>query len=271
MSLQYNRKSVIFLGEYGLRIRNYKAGALYGYNLGVRDRYDYTDAMFNKSLFYFHMLENGLCAYKDESTRDLICIDFSFGSRSYEEEMAHLREMLAKADTDEDKKRIQYLIDKTKSSKWKYCKKSKDEIREEFYVNGVPIEYKKLNRKTGEISSTTINYKMLYRNASKAKVGLCNFINEKLYDKAYDWLTMGLGRKLPADNAKIVEISAYAPLTTSTIEDRLHMDIDDVLILEDQDSFFHTVAEIVRVEDYNSVERVVDEDKTEKNRKNAIS
>lgn len=259
------------MGEYGLRIRNYKAGALYGYNLGVRDRYDYTDAMFNKSLFYFHMLENGLCAYKDESTRDLICIDFSFGSRSYEEEMAHMREMLAKADTDEDKKRIQYLIDKTKSSKWKYCKKSKDEIREEFYVNGVPIEYKKLNRKTGEISSTTINYKMLYRNASKAKVGLCNFINEKLYDEAYDWLTMGLGRKLPADNAKIVEISAYAPLTTSTIEDRLHMDIDDVLILEDQDSFFHTVAEIVRVEDYNSFERVVDKDKTEKNRKNAIS
>lgn len=227
------------MGEYGLRIRNYKAGALYGYNLGVRERYDYTDAMFNKSLFYYHMMDHGMSAYKDESTRDLICIDFGFGSRSYEEEMEHLRQMYSAADTDEARQRIQYLIDKTKENKWKYQKKSKDEIREDFYVNGVPIEYKRLNRKTGEVESTTIRYKMLYRNASKAKVGLCNFINEELYDNAYDWLTMGLGNKLPKENAKIVEISAYAPLTTSTIEDRFHMDVDDVLILEDQDSFSH--------------------------------
>ena len=228
--------------------------------------------MFNKSLFYYHMVEKGgLQDYKGESTRDLICIDFGFGSRSYEEEMAHLSVMLGKAETDEEKKRIQYLIDKTKDSKWKYCKKSKDEIREDFYVNGVPIEYKHLNRKTGEITSTTIRYKMLYRNASKAKVGLCNFINEKLYEDAYDWLTMGLGKLLPKDNAKIVEISAYAPLTTSTIEDRFHIDVNDVLILEDQDSFFRTIAEIVRAEEYNSTERVIDEEKTAKNKKNAIA
>lgn len=213
----------------------------------------------------------GLQAYKDESTRDLICIDFGFGSRSYEEEVAHLSAMMSAASTDEERQRIQYLIDKTQENKWKYCKKSKDEIREDFYVNGVPIEYKRVDRKTGEITSTTIRYKMLYRNASKAKVGLCNFINEKLYDDAYDWLTMGLGKKLPKDNAKIVEISAYAPLTTSTIEDRFYMDVDDMLILEDQDSFFRTIAEVVRAEEYDSMERVVDEEKTEKNRKTAIS
>lgn len=258
------------MGEFGLKIKNYKAGALYGYNLGVRDRYDYTEAMFNKSLFYYHMMDHGLDAYKDESTRDIICIDFGFGSRSYEEEMEHLRKMLAKAEDEETQSRLQYLIDRTKENKWKYSKKSKDEIREDFYVNGVPIEYKQVDRKTGEITSTTIRYKMLYRNASKAKVGLCNFIREDLYDEAYDWLTMGLGRRMPHENAKIVELSAYAPLTTSTIEDRMYMDIDDVLILEDQDSFFHTIAEIVRAEDYDSVERVVDDEKTEKNRQNAL-
>lgn len=48
------------MGRYGLKIKNFKAGALYGYNLGVRDRYDYTDAMFNNSLFYYHMRERGL-------------------------------------------------------------------------------------------------------------------------------------------------------------------------------------------------------------------
>ena len=51
---------------------------------------------------------------------------------------------------------------------------------------------------------------------------------------------------------------------------KMYMDIDDVLILEDQDSFFHTIAEIVRAEDYDSVERVVDDEKTEKNRQNAL-
>ena len=112
------------MGQYGLKIKNYKAGSLYGYNLGVRDRYDYTDAMFNKSLFYYHMMEKGgMTAYKDESTRDLICIDFGFGSRSYEEEMAHLQKMMASAETDEDRQRIQYLIDRTTANKWKYCKK----------------------------------------------------------------------------------------------------------------------------------------------------
>ena len=201
----------------------------------------------------------------------MICIDFGFGSRSYEEELDHLKSMLSKAEEPEEKQRIQGLIDRTNENRWKYCKKSKDEIREEFYVNGVPIEYRHTDRRTGEITPETIRYKMLYRNASKAKVGLCNFINEKLYDDAYDWLTMGLGKLLPKENAKIVEISAYAPLTTSTVEGRLYMDVDDVLILDDQDSFFHTIAEIVRVEDYDSVERVVDEEKTQKNKEAAIS
>ena len=48
------------------------------------------------------------------------------------------------------KEHLSELIGKAEDCKWKYCKKSKDEIREEFYVNGVPIEYKHTDRKTGE-------------------------------------------------------------------------------------------------------------------------
>ena len=48
---------------------------------------------------------------------------------------------------------------------------------------------------------------MLFRTSAKAKLGQVIFINEKLYENAYDWLTMGLGNNLPADNAKIVEIA----------------------------------------------------------------
>ena len=178
--------------------------------------------------------------------------------------------MLEKEETEDGRERLSQLLSRVEENKWKYCKKSKDEIREDFYVNGVPVEYKHVDRKTGEVTSEVIRYKMLYRNASKAKVGLCNFINEKLYDEAYDWLTMGLGSKLPHEKAKIVEISAYAPLTTSTVEDRMHIPIEDVLILPDQSSFFHTVAEIITAEDYDSTERVVDEEKTARSRERAI-
>ena len=74
--------------------------------------------------------------------------------------MAHLSVMSSKAETDEEKKRIQYLIEKTKDNKWKYQKKSKDEIREEFYVNGVPIEYKLL------FASKHSIFKVVYSNCS---------------------------------------------------------------------------------------------------------
>lgn len=63
---------------------------------------------------------------------------------------------------------------------------------------------------------------MLFRTSAKAKLGQVIFINSKLYDIAYDWLTIGLGKKMQYDNAKIVEMSAYAPLTTSTIVEDLY-------------------------------------------------
>lgn len=87
---------------------------------------------------------------------------------------------------------------------------------------------------------------MLFRTSAKAKVGQVVFINSKLYRQAYDWLTIGLGGKLKIDDAKIVEMSAYAPLTTSTIVGKMHIPVHDILILKDKDSLFKTVANVVR-------------------------
>ena len=52
------------------------------------------------------------------------------------------------------------------------------------------------------------------------------------------------------DNARIVEMSAYAPLTTSTIVDVVHIPVEDILILKDQDSYFKAIANIVKAESY---------------------
>lgn len=237
------------MSEFGIKIKNISAGMIYDVNLGTRDYFTYTDAMLNNSLFSFFLQKNGLNVYKGESTRDLVCLDFDFGSRSYEKEMKRLKDIYAKA-SEESKEKLAYAIEKVEKNKDKYCQKSREQIREEFYQNGVDITYHTKNKDGSIKSSETLNYQMLYRTSAKAKLGQVIFINSKLYDLAYDWLTMGLGKKLPYENAKIVELSAYAPLTTSTIVDSMHIPVKDILILKDQNSFFKTIANVVKAEVY---------------------
>ena len=248
------------MGQYGWKIKNFKAATVMGKNMGVRDRYDYTDAMIHHSLFTRWLKANGMETDKnDESTRDIICLDFQFGLRSYKEELAHVKQMrktATEANDTEKLETIDKIQSKIESNKDKYKKLSKDDIRRIFYTEGVSITYQDvINNKTGEIKETIIHYKMLYRNPSKAKQGSCMFIRDELYDRAYEWITMGIGPLLPKKGAKIVEISAYAPLSTSAIEGTVTIPVEDVLILKDQDSFFRTIADIVRAEDYEVVLR----------------
>lgn len=88
------------MSEFGIKIKNIEASTLYEYNNGVRDHYEYKDAMFTNSLFGDYLKENGLKVWKEESTRDLICLEFNFGSRSYEEEIEHLKKVAVKARTE---------------------------------------------------------------------------------------------------------------------------------------------------------------------------
>lgn len=264
------------MSEFGLKIKNIKAGTLFGYNQGIRNRYDYTEAMFSNSLFSDYIIQNGLNVWNDTSTRDIICLDFDFGSRSYEEEMDHLLKQFGpfehdKSLSEESKERIRAIFRNVIDNKDNYMKCSKDEIREIFYENGVNVEYiSSYTKKEGE-KKTVINYKMLYRNSSKAKVGQVMFINSKLYKKAYNWLTMGLGKKMPMENAKIVEMSAYAPLTTSTIVGKFYCPVEAILIIKDTDSFYKTIAKIVKAEDYVVQEKVLDETATEIAKQRAIA
>lgn len=236
------------MSKYGIKIKNIPAGMLYDVNLGIRDYFTYTEAMFNNSLFNFFLQKNGLNIYKGESTRDIICLDYEFGSRSYEEECKRL-EKLYNESSDEQKENIEKTLHKIKSRKELYSPKKRDEIREYFYENGVDVTYKKKCR-DGTIKKEVIHYEMLFRTSAKAKLGQVIFINNKLYDTAYDWLTIGLGNKMRYNNAKIVEMSAYAPLTTSTIIDTIHIPVEDILILKDQDSFFETITKVVKAENF---------------------
>ena len=237
------------MSEFGIKIKNISAAMLYEVNLGTREYFTYTEAMLNNSLFSSFLLKNGMKVHK-ESTRDIICLDYGFGSRSFDEEKKRLTSKLKRAKDEESAERLRQALAKVEENWTLYSPKKRDEIREFFYENGVDITYSKKNKDGTTSVDAIIHYEMLFRTAAKAKLGQVVFINSKLYRKAYDWLTIGIGKKLNIDDAKIVEMSAYAPLTTSTIVGTVYIPVKDILILKDKDSLFKTVVNVVRAEEY---------------------
>lgn len=243
------------MSEYGIKIKNIEAATLYEYNKGLRDHYEYKDALFVNSLFKDFMCENKLKVWNNESTRDLICLEFNFGTRSYEDEIKHIRKIAKSARIDykkaisskskkliqvqkNKKKKIMSLYNFAVSHKTEYFSLSADDIRKDFYNNGVNIEYI-TRKKNGEILKTEIiHYKMLYRSPGKAKKGTCMFIRDKLYNKAINYLRMGI--KLPKRNADIVGISAYSSLICSGIVGKVKINPKNILVLKDVDRYLNT-------------------------------
>lgn len=237
---------------------------MYEYNLGLRDHYEYKNAMFSNSLFKDFLEENGLTTWKGESTRDLICLEFNYGSRSYLQEIDHLRKVANSAQKEYKRARMrndEYLISKARNkikkidellffarkNKKKYDCLSKADLRKKFYNEGISVEY--ISRKrNGEITKReTIHYKMLFRSTGKAKKGSCMFICDELYDQAHDYLYMGI--ELLEENAKVVEISAYAPLVSSGIVGKIKINPKNILVLKDVDRYFNTNVISVETDD----------------------
>lgn len=226
---------------YGIRIKNFEAGSVFECNNGARSSYRYTNAVLSNSLFLDFLLQNGLKIWKGTMTRDIIGLDFKQSSRSYDEEIAHLQKTKKKYETlnqPDTVAKIQELIEDAEQNPERYIKARKEEIRTEFYKNGVNITYI-TRKKNGEIKKTeTIHYKMLFRSVGKAKKGSCMFICDRLYKRTLEYLRMGI--KLPKHNAPIVEISAYSPLIASSIIGSICIPPEDILIIKDIDSFFET-------------------------------
>lgn len=247
------------MGKYGLKIKNFAAAVLYEVNLGVRDYYTYTDAMLNNSLFLYYMTRQQkyrqLNVYKGESTRDIICLSFDFGTKGYEDESKRIKKMIDSATSDEEKERLVSIQERIERNKDKYHKLSREQLREEIYVNGIDVTYTNPAVRSKPETKETIHYKYLFRTPAKAKVGKAMFINEKLYDKARKWLTMDLDKLMPEQNAKIVELSAYASLTVSSVVDTMHIPIEDIVILKDQESTIKSVVDVVKAEDYWSEDK----------------
>lgn len=231
------------MGQYGVRIKNFSAGQLYEYGLGVRDYLPYTNAMLTNSLFLDFLLRNGLKVSKNGYTRDVICINFDMGAKSYEETRKNIENKMKSADN-EAQERLQYLLDSVNERADLYIKKSKEDIRIEYYENGVNIKYITKDKSGNVKKEEVVHYKMLYRSAGKAKQGSVMFICKRLYRIAHDFIYMGI--ELPKQNSPIVEASAYVSLIASTIVGRIKIEPKNILILKDVDSFFR--REVVSID-----------------------
>ena len=230
--------------------------------------------MFTNSLFCDYLKENGMKVWKDESTRDIICLEFNYGSRSYEEELIHLRKVASNARKEYRVANIRsdkYLVDKSQNKRDKitgllgtahgnknnYQALTNDELRTLYYNHGVDVEYITRDRNGNVKKKETIHYKMLFRSTGKAKKGSCMFIRDKLFMKARNFLYMGIE---PNDeNPMIVELSAYAPLVASGIVGRIKINPKNILILKDVDRFFTTnVISVETDEEKHCLARKID-------------
>lgn len=254
------------MSQYGVKIMSIQAGSLYEVNLGVRKRLDEKPIMMTNSLFMDFLLNNGL-RVRNGATRDIIDMDFDYGSRSYEEDRAHIQKLI-KETPEKDTDRLEHLqeiLERCDANKEKYDKKSKKEIREIFYTagGGVPVSYNIYSSGGDVIGTETIRYKRLFRSAGKAKRGHCIFINEMLYKRAHRFLYMGI--RLPKRNAMIVEAEAYCSLIASGICDRIRIRPENILVIPDVDSKYKTDVISIEINDKNECIAVHKNDYTVKN------
>lgn len=110
------------MSEFGLKIRNYEAAVLYEHNLGIREYATYTDAMFSNSLLSDYLKTIGLTVTKAESTSDIVCIKFSFGTRDYEDNKKRIQKQLKETEDEKQKEYLQKVLDRIEANKDKYKK-----------------------------------------------------------------------------------------------------------------------------------------------------
>lgn len=119
---------------------------------------------------------------------------------------------------------------------------SNDDLRIKYYKEGVTYFFEKKNRKGEVVDVKPIKFKMLMRSPGKAKNGECIFIRETLHHKAINFLTMGLydlmdkqSQNDPEKVFKLVELSAYQTLTTATAIGYIHIPLENILIVKDEE------------------------------------
>ena len=194
---------------------------------------DYGNAVIGNSLFAKYVRKHGVTVNKNNKSIDFVMMKFDWGVD----------------EDDSDKEDIKPSI-------------TTQELRNYYYENDATIVWKTYNKNTGkEIKGKerTITYKMLLRSPGKAKEGHCLFIRKELHRKTLNYLTIGLWERMPnIKGAKIVELSAYAPLITATAIDYIHIPMENIFVLKDQESKCVKNAVAVKTKDIPHIQKQKD-------------
>lgn len=210
-----------------IKIKSIQANSLYRVNNGFRDAFlDCGKAVINNSLFSEYMRKHGITVNRKNECDDFVTVKFDYGVRTEN----GLPGVKAKS------------------------------LRKYYYDNGVEIAKKSKSMKEGY---KTVLYKMLMRSTGKAKEGSCIFIRDDLHNKALRYITMDLWDKMPYDNAKIVELSAYSTLITATAMDYIVLPLDNIFVVEDEKVTTMKKAVTVKAKNVIHKKKTIDFEKTE--------
>lgn len=185
---------------------------------------DYGNAVISNSLFTKYVRKHGAVVNKYNKSLDFLMMKFDWGVDEDDSNKGNIKPAM-----------------------------TTQELRDYYYENDATVVWKTYDSDTGkEIKGKekTITYKMLLRSPGKAKEGHCLFIKKELHRKVFDYLTMGLWERMPnVKGAKIVEMSAYAPLITATAIDYIHIPMENIFVLKDQESSCFKKAISVKAKD----------------------
>ena len=129
---------------------------------------------------------------------------------------------------------------------------NRDDLRKLYYKDGITYTFYKKNKMGEIIDIHPIHYKMLMRSTGKAKKGECIFIRDNLHRKAINYLTMGMydmmdeqSKNDPEKIFKLVELSAYQVLTTATAIGYIHIPLENILIVKDEEVYSDEMKAVI--------------------------
>ena len=194
---------------------------------------DFESAVINSSLFAEYVRKHGVVVNKYHRSLDFIILKFDWG-------------------VDEDDSNNEDIKPAMTTQ----------QLRDYYYENGASVAWKTYDSKTGneiKAKEKIITYRMLLRSPGKAKEGHCLFIKSELHKKVLNYLTMGLWERMPdVKGAKIVEMSAYAPLITATAIDYIHIPMENIFVLKDRESSCYKRAVTVKSKEVEHIRKVKD-------------
>lgn len=148
---------------------------------------------------------------------------------------------------------IQFIESELKGNKrnpkWKGLNRSK--LREKLYTDGFKLtfpKWKKTDDGKFEIESEeTIEYVFWKRSSAKSRTGRSLFIKKALYDTMINWSRLGLHEEMKkAEQIDLPALMSYESLISSSIEDKITIKTENILLISDVDSVFKDIVNVVK-------------------------